>query len=36
MYYSQQDFLESRQHGKRWNWSAVRPHAVCRFAVGNR
>ena len=35
MYYNQQDFLESRQHGKRWNWSAVRPHAVCGFAVGN-
>src|SRR6185295_14833736 len=28
-YYDQQDFLESRQKGKRWNWSAVRPHAVC-------
>jgi len=35
MYYNQQDFLESRQDGKRWNWSAVRPHAVCGFAVGN-
>jgi len=35
MYYNQQDFLESRQQGKNWNWSAVRPHAVCGFAVGN-
>jgi len=35
MYYNQQDFLESRQQGKRWHWSAVRPHAVCGFAVGN-
>ena len=35
MYYNQQDFLESRQRGKRWHWSAVRPHAVCGFAVGN-
>ena len=35
MYYSQQDFLEARQKGKRWTWSASRPHAICGFAVGN-
>jgi nucleoside-diphosphate-sugar epimerase len=35
MYYDQQDFLESRQHGKAWSWSASRPHAICGFALGN-
>lgn len=34
-YYNQQDWLEARQKGKRWTWSAVRPHAVCGFSVGN-
>ncbi len=34
-YYDQQDFLESRQKGKRWSWSAIRPHTVSGFAVGN-
>jgi nucleoside-diphosphate-sugar epimerase len=34
-YYDQQDLLEARQRGQRWTWSAVRPHAVCGFAVGN-
>lgn len=33
-YYDQQDFLERRQKGKRWSWSAVRPHAVCGFSSG--
>jgi nucleoside-diphosphate-sugar epimerase len=33
-YYEQQDFLEQRQKGKRWSWSAVRPHAVCGFSTG--
>ncbi len=33
-YYDQQDFLEQRQKGKRWGWSAVRPHAVCGFSTG--
>jgi nucleoside-diphosphate-sugar epimerase len=33
-YYNQQDFLEARQKGKRWNWSTVRPHAVCGFSTG--
>src|SRR5438067_3046666 len=31
----QQDFLESRQHGKSWTWSALRPSVVCGFALGN-
>jgi nucleoside-diphosphate-sugar epimerase len=33
-YYDQQDFLEARQKRKRWNWSTVRPHAVCGFSTG--
>ncbi|PRX50170.1 nucleoside-diphosphate-sugar epimerase [Prauserella shujinwangii] len=31
----QQDFLEQRQHGKSWTWSALRPSVVCGFALGN-
>ncbi|TFI42277.1 SDR family oxidoreductase [Rhodococcus sp. 1R11] len=31
----QQQFLESRQLGKRWSWSAVRPSVVCGVALGN-
>jgi nucleoside-diphosphate-sugar epimerase len=34
-YYDQQDFIAARQQGKRWSWSAARPHAVCGFATGN-
>ncbi len=34
-YYDQQDFLEARQKGKLWGWSAIRPHTICGFAVGN-
>jgi nucleoside-diphosphate-sugar epimerase len=34
-YYDQQDFLEARQRGKQWTWSAIRPHTICGFAVGN-
>ncbi|HWQ39858.1 MAG TPA: SDR family oxidoreductase [Burkholderiales bacterium] len=34
-YYAQQDLLEVRQRGRDWTWSAVRPHAVCGFALGN-
>ena len=34
-YYNQQDWLEARQKGKRWTWSAVRPHAVCGFSTSN-
>jgi nucleoside-diphosphate-sugar epimerase len=31
----QQRFLEHRQSGKSWNWSAIRPSVVCGFALGN-
>ncbi|WP_028612179.1 SDR family oxidoreductase [Paenibacillus harenae] len=31
----QQNFLEKRQKGKDWTWSALRPSVVCGFALGN-
>jgi hypothetical protein len=31
----QQMFLEDRQEGKAWSWSAIRPSVVCGFALGN-
>jgi nucleoside-diphosphate-sugar epimerase len=31
----QQRFLEQRQEGKPWTWSAIRPSVVCGFALGN-
>jgi nucleoside-diphosphate-sugar epimerase len=31
----QQAFLERRQSGKTWTWSAIRPSVVCGFALGN-
>jgi nucleoside-diphosphate-sugar epimerase len=31
----QQAFLEDRQKGKAWTWSAIRPSVVCGFALGN-
>lgn len=31
----QQNFLEQRQIGKTWTWSAMRPSVVCGFALGN-
>src|SRR6266478_4893852 len=34
-YYDQEDFLRDRQQGKEWHWTALRPEAVCGFAVGN-
>ncbi|MEP7299942.1 MAG: SDR family oxidoreductase [Caldimonas sp.] len=34
-YYDQQDWLEARQRGKRWTWSALRPHCICGFSVGS-
>ncbi len=30
----QQQFLEDRQRGKTWTWSALRPSVVCGFALG--
>jgi nucleoside-diphosphate-sugar epimerase len=34
-YYDQQDWIEARQRGKRWTWSALRPHCICGFSVGS-
>jgi nucleoside-diphosphate-sugar epimerase len=34
-YFDQQDWLEARQAGKAWTWSAVRPHAVCGLSLGS-
>ncbi|KZM48218.1 SDR family oxidoreductase [Labrenzia sp. OB1] len=31
----QQEFLELRQVGKRWSWSALRPSVVIGFGLGN-
>ncbi|GIP35932.1 SDR family oxidoreductase [Paenibacillus sp. J2TS4] len=31
----QQQFLEQRQLGSNWTWSALRPSVVCGFALGN-
>jgi len=31
----QQAWLESRQKGKAWTWSALRPSVVCGYALGN-
>ncbi|MGO4537526.1 SDR family oxidoreductase [Paenibacillus sp. 2TAB19] len=31
----QQQFLERRQLGSSWTWSALRPSVVCGFALGN-
>ncbi len=34
-YYDQEDHLRARQAGKRWNFSILRPEAVCGYAIGN-
>jgi nucleoside-diphosphate-sugar epimerase len=34
-YYDQEDFLRERQKGMGWTFTALRPEAVCGFAVGN-
>jgi nucleoside-diphosphate-sugar epimerase len=34
-YYDLQDYIVRRSQGKRWTWSAPRPHAVIGFALGN-
>lgn len=31
----QQNWLEARQVGKSWNWSAIRPSVVCGLGLGN-
>lgn len=32
---AQQQFVEQRQQGKSWTWSAMRPSVVCGIALGN-
>lgn len=34
-YYAQQDWLEATQNGKRWTWSAIRPHTICGYSLGS-
>lgn len=34
-YYDQEDLLRERQRGRSWTFTALRPEAVCGFAVGN-
>jgi nucleoside-diphosphate-sugar epimerase len=34
-YYDQQDWLNDRQRGKRWSWSALRPHCICGYSLGS-
>lgn len=34
-YYSEEDCVRARQQGKRWTWTATRPHSVCGYAAGN-
>ncbi len=34
-YYDQEDLLRERSAGKPWSFTALRPEAVCGFAVGN-
>ena len=33
--YDQEDFLRTRQKGRSWTFTALRPEAVCGFATGN-
>jgi nucleoside-diphosphate-sugar epimerase len=34
-YYDQEDALRRRQKGKPWHFTALRPEAVCGYAIGN-
>ena len=34
-YYDQEQWLRTNQPASRWTWSALRPHAICGFALGN-
>ncbi len=34
-YYSEEDCVRERQRGRRWTWTATRPHSVCGYARGN-
>ena len=35
-YHAQQDWIVARQAGKRWTWSALRPHGIWGFSIGGR
>jgi nucleoside-diphosphate-sugar epimerase len=35
LYYDQENFLRERQKGMQRHWTALRPEAICGFAVGN-
>lgn len=34
-YYAQEDLLRTRQKGKRWTWTALRPEGTLGFGLGN-
>lgn len=34
-YHDQEQWLRQAQPGHDWTWSALRPHAICGFALGN-
>lgn len=34
-YYGEEDLVVSRQQGRSWTWTGVRPTAVCGYAAGN-
>jgi nucleoside-diphosphate-sugar epimerase len=34
-YYDQEDFLQERQKGRNWHWTALRPEAICGYGIGN-
>jgi nucleoside-diphosphate-sugar epimerase len=34
-YFDQEDFIISRQKGKPWTWTALRPPSVCGFTTGS-
>lgn len=34
-YYTEEDMLMSRQRGKPWSWTVLRPHSVCGYTSGN-
>lgn len=34
-YYDQQDWLEQRQRGRPWTWTALRPHGLCGISTGS-
>lgn len=33
-YYAQEDWIVERSRGKRWSWSASRPHGICDTELG--